>query len=376
MKIFQILNLLSYVLCATFSSSSIGDALHENGSIYGWREEEQKQFKNWVQENQKTYNNEFEMIYRMEVFVKNYRTMKHHNEQLPKDVWGLNIFSDETSEELMDKIFMKKDFDEHYEIFNEDDINAIKSDSLSHNSFLQADKTVKVVKKVVKKASATTKTEKATPKNPPSLDWLKQVTEVQQQGRCGSCWAFAVQDVVISRLAIANKNKLDQLSKTHLIDCADGNTEGCDGGSVSDAFDFINKYGTVYEKDYREYDQKEGQCSKPKGSIGYKQFKSVVGLTKFTNNDIETAMQTGPVTALMYADESWLRYTSGIINTCGYPKVSNYQHVVSFIAYDTQTWFAKNSWGSKWGMSGYFQIQKNGDAKCLDKIKKITYPII
>lgn len=36
----------------------------------------------------------------------------------------------------MDKLFMKKDFDEHYDTFNEDDINEIKSDALSHNSFL------------------------------------------------------------------------------------------------------------------------------------------------------------------------------------------------------------------------------------------------
>lgn len=44
------------------------------------------------------------------------------------------------------------------------------------------------------------------------------------------------------------------MSKTHLIDCADGNTAGCDGGSIGDAFDFINEYGTVYENDYRAYD--------------------------------------------------------------------------------------------------------------------------
>ena len=55
---------------------------------------------------------------------------------MPKDVWGLNIFSDETAEELMDKLFMKKDFEKHYETFNEDDLNEIKSDTLSHNSFL------------------------------------------------------------------------------------------------------------------------------------------------------------------------------------------------------------------------------------------------
>ncbi|CAD8148739.1 unnamed protein product [Paramecium pentaurelia] len=376
MKIIVILCVIAIVVCSEFSNMNLESALHENGSVYGWREDEQKTFQNWVKENQRTYNNEFELIYRMEVFVKNYRAMKHHNEQLPKDVWGLNNFADETNEELVDKLFMKRDFETHYDLFNEDDINAIRSDALNHNSFLQADKTV-VVKKVVKQATTASKKVAAEPvKNPPSLDWLKQITEVQQQGRCGSCWAFAVSDVTISRLSIANKNKLDQLSKTHLIDCADGNTAGCDGGSVGDAFEFINKYGTVYEKDYREYDQKEDECSKPKGSIGYKQFKSIEGLSKFTNNDIETAMQDGPVAALMYADESWLRYKSGIINTCNYPKVSNYQHVVVIVAYDTQTWFVKNSWGQQWGMEGYFQVQKNGEENCLDKIKKITFPQI
>lgn len=38
------------------------------------------------------------------------------------------------------------------------------------------------------------------------------------------------------------------------MDCAGGNTMGCDGGSMTDAFDYINDAGTVYEKDYRPYD--------------------------------------------------------------------------------------------------------------------------
>ena len=59
------------------------------------------------------------------------------------------------------------------------------------------------------------------------------------------------------------------------MDCSTGNTAGCDGGSVGDAFEFINGYGTVYENDYREYDQKEQDCAKQKGSIGYKQFKNI-----------------------------------------------------------------------------------------------------
>lgn len=55
---------------------------------------------------------------------------------MPKDVWGLNNFADETNEELVDKLFMKRDFETHYDLFNEDDINAIRSDVLNHNSFL------------------------------------------------------------------------------------------------------------------------------------------------------------------------------------------------------------------------------------------------
>jgi len=48
----------------------------------------------------------------------------------------LNSFADETNEELVDKIFMKRDFERELEFFNEKDINAIKRDKLSHNSFL------------------------------------------------------------------------------------------------------------------------------------------------------------------------------------------------------------------------------------------------
>ncbi|CAD8052088.1 unnamed protein product [Paramecium sonneborni] len=288
--------------------------------------------------------------------------MKHHNEQLPKDVWGLNNFADETNEELVDKLFMKRDLENHYELFNEDDINAIGSDALNHNSFLQADKKVVVVKKAVKQ------TEKVVEqvKNPPSLDWLKQITEVQQQGRCGSCWAFAVSDVTISRLSKANKNKLDQLSKTHLIDCADGNTAGCDGGSVGDAFEFINNYGTVYEKDYREYDQKEDECSKPKGSIGYKQFQSIEGLSKFTNDDIETALQDGPVAALCM-----LMKVGQDINLVLLILVIILKCLIINMLLLLLLMILKRGLLKIHGV-----LQKNGDNNCIDKIKKITFPEI
>ena len=41
------------------------------------------------------------------------------------------------------------------------------------------------------------------------IDWRwKGVTDVQFQGKCGSCWTYSSSDTIIGRLAIAGKEKL------------------------------------------------------------------------------------------------------------------------------------------------------------------------
>merc|ERR1719183_587806 len=81
---------------------------------------------------------------------------------------------------------------------------------------------------------------------PASMDWRNQsvVTPVQNQGKCGSCWAFSAAGAVESHHAIATK-ELVVLSKQQLLDCSQGkfDTNMCAGGWPSSAMEYIRYFG-------------------------------------------------------------------------------------------------------------------------------------
>ena len=56
---------------------------------------------------------------------------------------------------------------------------------------------------------------------PHSVDWVKKgvVTDVRNQGHCGSCWAFATAGAVEAANVIQAKRKLTSLSAQQLMDC-------------------------------------------------------------------------------------------------------------------------------------------------------------
>jgi len=54
----------------------------------------------------------------------------------------------------------------------------------------------------------------------PTIDWVSQgmVNAVQNQGQCGSCWAFSSIATIESHNAITN-GELLKLSEQQLVDC-------------------------------------------------------------------------------------------------------------------------------------------------------------
>jgi KDEL-tailed cysteine endopeptidase len=105
--------------------------------------------------------------------------------------------------------------------------------------------------------------------NETKVDWREAgvVTAVKDQGQCGSCWAFSAIGAVEGAAAIAAnytwtyENK--GFSEDEVVDCLTylgKNDQGCQGGEITDAFDFIIANGTVPEAIY-PYNDVGGKCS-------------------------------------------------------------------------------------------------------------------
>ena len=196
---------------------------------------------------------------------------------------------------------------------------------------------------------------------PTSVDWRTQgaVNAVQDQGQCGSCWAFSAVGAMESRYKIKN-GQLYKLSEQQLVDCAGGQygNLGCNGGDMGTAFQYAHDYGMEQESDYPyvAYDQ---NCAYSKSKV----VVTPTGGDAVTPNSAEalkTAIADGPVSVAIEADTFVFQfYSGGILNSkaCG----TNLDHGVVAVGYGADAsgkpyYIVRNSWGSSWGVSGYVNI--------------------
>lgn len=110
------------------------------------------------------------------------------------------------------------------------------------------------------------------------VDWRKKgaVNPIQDQGNCGSCWAFS-SVAAMEGSHFIEKGELLKLSEQQLVDCSkkQGN-EGCDGGLEVYAFKYAEKASMELEKDY-PYHAKTKKCKavESKEEVGVKTYARV-----------------------------------------------------------------------------------------------------
>ncbi|CAG9857251.1 unnamed protein product [Phyllotreta striolata] len=215
---------------------------------------------------------------------------------------------------------------------------------------------------------------------PASIDWREKnaVTDVKDQGDCGSCWAFSAVGALEGQNAILN-DKHDSLSEQELLDCSTsyGNGDCNQGGLMDNAFKYVIDHGLGDNSTY-PYEGRQGSCratNSPAVKItGYK------NIAKGSEKDLMDAVGTvGPISVAVFAEPIQF-YFGGIFKS---PFCLNFEslldHGVLVVGYGGEPndpyWIVKNSWGAGWGEKGYFRLSKDANNQC-GVADEASYPVL
>jgi len=207
---------------------------------------------------------------------------------------------------------------------------------------------------------------------PAYLNYNEQnyVSPIEDQGQCGSCWAFSSTAALESQVLMSSSLLTDE-SEQVLLSCTDPTfkNDSCNGGYAGDAADFIKNTG-LPPVSYYPYTGKNGNCANAES--GWKNDTYKISSWSYvdgesgtpTVDDLKAALNTyGPLVVWMEAHDDLSYYTGGIYT---YSYGSGDGHFILLIGYDDseQCFIVKNSWGTDWGetepgvvtTAGFFRI--------------------
>jgi len=322
--------------------------------------------------------------HRFETFVDNMRKAAVLQEANPLATFGPNAFSDFT----IDEFLPYHNSGSHYQ-------SSTPCPGTSTNCCELADEAYSLKKNAVA---------------PSAVDWREKgtVTSVKDQGRCGSCWAFAATGTVEGQWAAAG-HKLTDLSTQEFVSC-EVDDLGCSGGRVDTALRWLarERHGNMVTEKTYPYVSASGtappcadkacwalvpsvsddwctaNCKPPAGvpvncpatlcscngtnphiQIGAKVTSK--GCKDVAHNEEQMATwlaQHGPFAAAVAAS-TWTSYKGGILTSCD----GAVDHGVTVVGYGSETingnetkfWIIKNSWAETWGEKGYIRLAFGSD---------------
>jgi cathepsin L len=190
-----------------------------------------------------------------------------------------------------------------------------------------------------------------------AVDWRSKgaVNAVQNQGSCGSCWAFSTTAAMEGNHKIKS-GKLLKLAESQLVDCDTGDG-GCNGGLEWNAMKYLKTHPQELESDY-PYAPRNRRCaySSAKGKV------KVTAINYITNKSIsamKASISTGPTCVGVNAsDRRFNGYSGGILNVSNCSP--NQDHAVTAVGFGAASgknfFIVRNSWGRSWGESGYIRM--------------------
>ncbi|KAL2458987.1 Cysteine proteinase RD21a [Forsythia ovata] len=329
--LFLILFTLFFALtnASDMSIISYDEKNNVNGPSLRSHNEVKLMYEAWIVKHSKSYNALGEKEKRFEIFKDNLRYIDEHNAKGNQTYkLGLNRFADLTNKEYRNMYLGRKhDPKRRFPKVKSDRYDPKVDDSL-----------------------------------PDSIDWRKKgaVNPIKDQGSCGSCWAFSTIASVEGINQIKN-GELLSLSEQELVDCDRSYNEGCNGGLMDYAFEFIIKNGGIDTEEDYPYTGYDGKCDQYRKNAKVVSIDGYEDVTPYNEKALKKAVANQPVTIAMDgSDADFQFYESGIFTgKCG----TDLDHGVNAVGYGSENgldyWIIRNSWGESWGEKGYIRIQRN-----------------
>lgn len=204
---------------------------------------------------------------------------------------------------------------------------------------------------------------------PSSVDWRSKgaVTPIKNQGACGSCYSFSSTGAIEGQWFRKN-NVLISLSEQQIMDCSTSyGNNGCNGGLMTNSFLYVKQAGGIETEQSYPYEAQEGHCRFNTAYVGAK----VRGYSNVPTSEsaLKTAVaSTGPISVAIDASHRSLQFYTGGIYYEPACSSQNLDHAVMAVGYSSNSqgdyWIIKNSWGTGWGLSGYFWLKRNYNNHC------------
>ena len=302
-------------------------------------------FNKFIKDYNKRYNST-EYKYRYNVFLKNIEHIERVNQENRGYELGLNKFADLTNTEFIGM----------YTGYKGKQTNHSKLVQINKNHFLQ--------------------------NHPDYVDWRASglVTNIKDQGQCGSCWAFSAVATLEGQFAKKNKS-LESLSEQNLVDCAyNFGNEGCDGGWPNAALSYVRYNHGIDDEDDYPYQAIDENCVYNK-SDSVTSLHLVHNISSGNETELLTSLATiGPISVAIDAEDDFQFYKSGIFKSLSCSNTT-LDHAVTAIGYgidkvgNNSFYIIKNSWGTDWGMDGYIYFSMSIPNMC-GIATASCYPII
>ena len=303
MKTVAILAIVGVAAAAFFAMSS--------GPSYGV----ENQFQDFLASYRVGYGTTEEYSYRLGVFASNLEMIEELNKANPQATFAVNEFADRTPEEMKQRMGL------------------------------------------IVPASRNTYGTYVAPKDGEDFDWTNLWDEVKNQGSCGSCWAFSATAAFEARYELAKGHKHADIlfAEQELVDC-EPQSNGCNGGFMDYAFEYLEKKGFCTEQQY-PYTARDGSCQVSKCSAGPTD-KSYTDIPAKNEDALLKELANGPISVAVDAS-TWSFYSGGIMSSCG----TGLNHGVTLVASNHgEKWVKiRNSWGGSWGEKGHIRLAMGQD---------------